>query len=144
MHRDRTPMQQKQLATIWANKPELLAIIAASVIAILSVPVILPHIRHPSMIYHISLHIVSVIIALFLSAVSILSYKRSNNTRILFMTLGFSLLAVIEFLYLFHATANIEDIIIPVVDIELSHLILLVMLTLFGLGVLKVSRRAGG
>jgi hypothetical protein len=127
-----------------ASRLKLLAIIAASVIAILSVPVILPHVRHPSMIYHISLHIVSVIIALFLSAVSILSYKRSNNTRILFMTLGFSLLAVIEFLYLFHATANIEDVIIPVVDIELSHLILLVMLTLFGLGVLKVSRRAGG
>jgi hypothetical protein len=140
MHRDRTPMQQKQLATIWANKPELLAIIAASVIAILSVPVILPHIRHPSMIYHISLHIVSVIIALFLSAVSILSYKRTNNIRILFMTLGFSLLAVIEFLYLFHATANIEDVIIPVVDVELSHVILLVMLTLFGVGILKVNR----
>jgi hypothetical protein len=123
-----------------ASRLKLLAIIAASVIAILSVPVILPHIRHPSMIYHISLHIVSVIIALFLSAVSILSYKRTNNIRILFMTLGFSLLAVIEFLYLFHATANIEDVIIPVVDVELSHVILLVMLTLFGVGILKVNR----
>jgi hypothetical protein len=60
--------------------------------------------------------------------------------RILFMTLGFISLAVIEFLYLFHATANIEDVIIPIVDIELSHIILLVMLTLFGLGVLKVTK----
>jgi hypothetical protein len=56
------------------------------------------------------------------------------------MTGGFSLLAIIEFLYLFHATANIEDIIIPIVDVELSHLILLVMLTLFGIGVLKVNK----
>jgi hypothetical protein len=58
----------------------------------------------------------------------------------LFMTLGFALLAVIETLYLFHATANLEDVIIPVVDVELSHIILLVMLTLFGVGVLKVNK----
>ena len=56
------------------------------------------------------------------------------------MTLGFFTLAVIETLYLFHATANIEDVIIPVVDIEVSHVILLIMLTLFGVGVLKVNK----
>ena len=56
------------------------------------------------------------------------------------MTLGFFALAVIEILYLFHATANIEDVIIPIVDIELSHIILLVMLTLFGIGILKVNK----
>ncbi|MBV9178104.1 MAG: hypothetical protein JO297_13815 [Nitrososphaeraceae archaeon] len=71
---------------------------------------------------------------------SIISYRRTNSTRILFMTLGFFLLAVIEILYLFHATANIEDVIIPVVDIEVSHVILLIMLTLFGIGVLKVNK----
>lgn len=125
---------------IYASKPKLLCIITALIIAILAVPVILPHITHPSMIYHIFLHIVSVIIAVFLAVVSILAYKRNNGMRILFMTLGFISLAVIEFLYLFHATANIEDVIIPIVDIELSHIILLVMLTLFGLGVLKVTK----
>jgi hypothetical protein len=122
------------------SKPKLLTIVTALVIAILSIPVILPHIAHPSMIYHIFLHIISLIIALFLSIVSILSYKRNKNARILFMTLGFSALAIIEILYLFHATANIEDVIIPIVDIELSHIILLVMLTLFGMGVLKVNK----
>jgi cytochrome bd-type quinol oxidase subunit 2 len=123
------------------NKLTLLTIIAAVVIVVLMVPVILPHIRHPSMIYHISLHTLSVIIALFLSVVSILAYRRNNNSlRLLFMSLGFCLLAGIEFLYLFHAIANISDVIIPVVDVELSHAILLIMLTLFGIGVLKVNR----
>jgi hypothetical protein len=122
------------------SKPKLLTIVTALVIAILSIPVILPHIMHPSMIFHIFLHIISLIIALFLSIVSILSYKRSNSTRILFMTFGFFALAVIEILYLFHATANLEDVIIPIVDAELSHVILLVMLTLFGIGVLKVNK----
>lgn len=48
------------------------------------------------------------------------------------------MLAIIEFLYLFHTTANIEYIMIPIVDVELSHLI--AMLTLFGIGVLKVNK----
>ena len=56
------------------------------------------------------------------------------------MTFGFFALSVIEILYLFHATANLEDVIIPIVDIELSHIILFVMLTLFGIGVLKVNK----
>jgi hypothetical protein len=123
------------------SKLALLAIITAVVIGVLMVPVILPHIRHPSVIYHISLHTLSVIIALFLSVVSIAAYRRKNNSlRLLFMSLGFCLLAGIEFLYLFHATANIQEVIIPIVDVELSHAILLIMLTLFGIGVLKVNR----
>src|ERR687887_2505267 len=107
------------------SKLTLLTIISATVIGVLMVPVILPHIRHPSMIYHISLHTLSVIIALFLSIVSILAYKRNNSLRLMFMSLGFCLLAGIEFLYLFHATANVQDVIIPMVDVELSHVILL-------------------
>jgi hypothetical protein len=122
------------------SKLTLLTIISATVIGVLMVPVILPHIRHPSMIYHISLHTLSVIIALFLSIVSILAYKRNNSLRLMFMSLGFCLLAGIEFLYLFHATANISEVIIPIVDVELSHAILLIMLTLFGIGVLKVNK----
>jgi hypothetical protein len=122
------------------SKPKLLIIVTALVISFLFIPVILPHIMHPSMIYHIFLHIISLIIALFLSIVSILSYKRSNSARVLFMTFGFFALSVIEILYLFHATANLEDVIIPIVDIELSHIILFVMLTLFGIGVLKVNK----
>ena len=122
------------------SKPKLFVIISIVVISLLALPVILPHITHQSMIYHISLHIVSLIIAIFLSSVSILAFNRNRNARMLFMTLGFALLAVIETLYLFHATANLEDVIIPIVDVELSHIILLVMLTLFGVGVLKVNK----
>src|SRR5918912_648004 len=83
------------------SKLTLLAIVTATTIAILWIPVILPHITHPAMIYHISLHTVSVIIAVFLSVVSILAYRRNNHSlRLLFMSSGFCLLAAIEFLYL--------------------------------------------
>ena len=137
---DRMQSSRAPLKDVLVSKTKLFAVVSLILISVLAVPVILPHIRHPSMIYHILLHVVSVIIAVFLGLISFLAYSRTGGTRLILMTGGFSLLAIIEFLYLFHATANIEDIIIPIVDVELSHLILLVMLTLFGIGVLKVNK----
>src|SRR6187200_815538 len=137
---DRMQSSRAPLKDVLFSKTKLFAVVSLILISVLAVPVILPHIRHPSMIYHILLHVVSIIIAVFLGLISFLAYSRTGGTRLILMTGGFSLLAIIEFLYLFHATANIEDIIIPIVDVELSHLILLVMLTLFGIGVLKVNK----
>ncbi|MGC2426939.1 MAG: hypothetical protein WA421_07885, partial [Nitrososphaeraceae archaeon] len=103
------------LNDVLVSKPKLFAVVSLILISMLAVPVILPHIRHPSMIYHILLHVVSIIIAVFLGVISLLAYNRNGGARLILMTGGFSLLAIIEFLYLFHATANIEDIIIPIV-----------------------------
>lgn len=122
------------------DNSKLLSIIAVSIISILAIPVIIPHITHTYMIYHILVHVASVVIAVFLTVISIIAYVRNGGSRLLFMMTGFSVLAFVEFLYLFYATANIEAIMIPIVEIELSHVILLVMLTLFGIGVLKVNR----
>ena len=126
--------------TISGSYSKLFAIIAVALIAILTIPVIIPHINHTGIIYHVSLHVGSVIIAVFLTVVSVIAYRRNRSGRLLFMMGGFGVLAFVEFLYLFYATVNIEAVLIPIVDIELSHIILLVMLTLFGIGVLKVNR----
>jgi hypothetical protein len=123
-----------------SSKLRLFAITSAVVMAILTLPVIIPHITHPYMIYHIVLHIASVIIATFLSIISILSYGRTGSLRILLMTFGFLSLAIVEFLYLLNATKYIGELIIPSVDIELPHIILFAMLSLFGIGVLKVNK----
>ena len=56
------------------------------------------------------------------------------------MMLGFFLLSGVEAMYLFHVTSNVEDIVIPIVDIELSHVIFLGMLTLFGIGIFVVNK----
>jgi hypothetical protein len=133
-------MQTGKVLTQEVSNCKLLAVITTALIALLAVPVIIPHITHTGMIYHILVHIASVIIAVFLTAISIIAYRRNGGSRLLFMTSGFGVLAFVEFLYLFYATANIEAVVIPIVDIELSHIILLVMLTLFGIGVLKVNR----
>jgi hypothetical protein len=122
------------------SKPVLLALITALVVGIVA-PLVIPHVAHPSMIYHILLHMAGLTIAIFLSIVSVLAYSRNTTTRMLLMAVGFMSLALVEFFYLLQAGGiAIGQVIIPAVNIELSHIILLIMVSLFGLGVLKVNK----
>jgi protein-S-isoprenylcysteine O-methyltransferase Ste14 len=78
------------------NKPILLSIITAVVVVAVA-PLVIPHVTHPSMIYHILLHIAGLTIAIFLSIVSYLAYSRNTTTKMLLMAVGFSTLALVEF-----------------------------------------------
>jgi hypothetical protein len=122
------------------NKAKLLIAISVIAVAVLSIPVILPHLEHPSMIYHIILHIGSLVVSVFLATVSAVAYRRSGSSRVLLMFFGFLALTVVELIYLFSATNDIGEIAIPFVQIELPHIILLAMLTLFGVGVIKANK----
>jgi hypothetical protein len=122
------------------SKPILLGLTTALVVGVVA-PLVIPHATHPSMIYHILLHIAGLTIAIFLSIVSVLAYSRNTTTRMLLMVVGFMSLALVEFFYLLQAGGIvIGQVIIPAVNIELSHIILLIMVSLFGLGVLKVNK----
>jgi hypothetical protein len=122
------------------SKPILLGLITALVVGIVA-PFVIPHATHPSMIYHILLHLAGLTIALFLSIVSLLAYSRNTTTRMLLMAIGFMTLALVEFFYLLQSGGIVVgQLIIPAVNIELSHMVLLIMVSLFGLGVLKVNK----
>lgn len=122
------------------SKPILLGLITALVIGVVA-PIVLPHASHPTMIYHIILQLAGVTIATFLSVVSLLAYSRSPSMRMLLMAIAFMTLALVEFFYLLQAEGIVVgQLIIPAINIELSHLVLLVMVSLFGLGVLKVNK----
>jgi hypothetical protein len=117
-----------------------LGLITALVVGVVA-PLVIPHVAHPSMIYHILLHMAGLTIAIFLSIVSVLAYSRNTTTRMLLMAVGFMSLALVEFFYLLQAGGIvIGQVIIPAVNIELSHILLLIMVSLFGLGVLKVNK----
>ena len=122
------------------NKPRLLVLIASVVISLSIVPFILPHIFHPHMIYHILLQIVALILSQFLAVVSLMAYLKSTTSRILFMTLGFMTLVVAEYVYLLNSTENFHVLYIPHVNIEVYHLILLIMVIFFGISLLKNPR----
>jgi hypothetical protein len=122
------------------SKPVLLGLVTALVVGVVA-PLVIPHVTHPSMIYHILLHMAGLTIAIFLSIVSVLAYCRNRGIRMLMMAVGFMSLALVEFFYLLQAGGIIiGQIIIPTINIELSHVILLIMVSLFGLGVLKVNK----
>jgi hypothetical protein len=127
-------------ADAFYNKPRLLVLIASIVISLSVVPFILPHVFHPHMIYHIILHLVSLIISQFLAVVSLLAYLKSKTTRILLMTFGFMTLVVAEYVYLLNSTEDFDIMLIPQVNIELSHVILLIMVIFFGISFLKSPR----
>ena len=130
----RAPVQES------ISKPILLGLITALVVGVVA-PLVIPHVAHPSMIYHILLHMAGLTIAIFLSIVSVLAYSRNTTTRMLLMAVGFMSLALVEFFYLLQAGGIvIGQVIVPAVNIELSHIILLIMVSLFGLGVLKVNK----
>jgi hypothetical protein len=132
--RSRADLLRKQV-----SKPLLVGLITAIVIGVIS-PLFVPHLTHTSMIYHIILHVASITVAIFLGVVSFLAYARSKSSRLLFMTLGFIALAIVEFLYLLESAWPGNEFLISTVDIELPHVILLVMLTMFFLGVLRGSK----
>jgi hypothetical protein len=132
--RDRVPAKES------TSKPILLGLITALVLGVVA-PLVIPHTTHPSMIFHIILHMAGLTIAIFLSIVSLLAYSRNTTTRMLLMAVGFMTLALVEFFYLLQAGGiTVVQVIIPTINIELSHIILLAMVSLFGLGALKVNK----
>jgi hypothetical protein len=125
------------------SKPILLGLTTAIIVGVIT-PLVIPHISHPSMIYHIILHLAGMTIATFLGLISFLAYRRVRGTRILLMTIGFMALSVAEILYFLDAIDIFPMAHLPIANIELPHVILLVMLTLFGVGVLKNSEAERG
>jgi hypothetical protein len=69
-----------------------------------------------------------------------MAYLKSKTSRILFMTLGFMTLVVAEYVYLLNSTENFHVLYIPHINIEVSHLILLIMVIFFGISLLKNPR----
>ncbi|MGB7881684.1 MAG: hypothetical protein WBL44_03095 [Nitrososphaeraceae archaeon] len=125
---------------ISSDKKRLFVLISFIVISAAAIPAIVPHISHTHMVYHIIIHTVGLMIAIFLSAVSIFAYSRNGGIRLLFLTIGFLLFVVIELLYLSYSTSGVQGITIPGVDIELSHIILFAALILFASSILKTNK----
>ena len=131
-------MQSQRGYKVLDNKLKVFAL-TTIIVSSLIIPLIVPHVSHQSMIYHIIVHIISLNIAVFLGLVSIFAYLKNSNIRMFLMALGFVTLAVVEGIMLLASTGNLDDVILPSVNIELPHIVLLLMLTLFGLGILKAN-----
>jgi hypothetical protein len=133
------PLSGVQLANVVNSRPKLLLPIFNITLGMLTIPVILSHMTQVNMIYHILLEVGRLIISIFRGVVAIDVFKRNDTTRLLYMSLGFVSFIIIESLFLLFAPIHIEDMIPHVVRIELPHITLFAMFTLFGIEVSKVS-----
>lgn len=123
-----------------SNKNNLFCFLIISFVLIIVYPIILPHLAHPYMIYHITIHVISFGMALFLTLVSLLSYNKTKSKRILLTSLGFGVLLTIELLYLMQSSNMLGEFYVPYIG-EISHILLLLMIALFVTGVMKVERK---
>jgi hypothetical protein len=87
------------------------------------------------------IHILSLDFALFLTAISMLSFKRTKSKKVLLTVFSFCIMLVVEFLYLLQSSGVLGDFQIPYIDVEIPHILLLFMLTLFAAGVIRVERK---
>lgn len=123
------------------NKTHLFLVLSLSFSSIIAYPFLIPHLTHPSMSYHIFIHIVSLDIAIFLTTISLISYRKSKSKKLLLTSFSFMFLLIIEAFYLLQASHFIQIFYIPLIEVEFSHILLLCMLILFAGGVLKADTK---
>lgn len=93
------------------------------------------------MSYHIVIHMISLDIAIFLTTISLISYRKLKSNKLLLTSFSFIFLLVIEIFYLLQASHFIQIFYVPLSEIEFSHILLLCMLILFAIGVLKSDKK---
>ncbi|HXT84442.1 MAG TPA: hypothetical protein VN704_08970 [Verrucomicrobiae bacterium] len=131
----------ERIQTVLSSKTNLFLVLSIIFTSIIFYPLIIPHLSHPSMIFHISIHILSLNMALFLTVISALSFRKTKRKKVLLTSLSFGILLIVEFLYLLQSSNILGDYHIPFIDVEIPHILLLFMLALFAVGVIKVERK---
>lgn len=122
------------------SKSKLFLIVSTLTTAVLLPIAILPHIDQPYLVYRSSIHVASIIISIFLVIASILTYRRTGSTKILYTSVAFLSLLVVELVFLLQIIPSTSSMMFPMPIRMLPYTFLLIMLTLFGLGVLRVEK----
>jgi len=131
----------EKIKELFSNKTKLFLVLSLSVSSIIAYLFLVPHLSHPSMSYHILIHIISLDFAIFLNTISIISYQKVKSKNLLLTALNSLSLLVIEIIYLLQASNIIMIFQVSLIEVEFSHLLLLFMLVLFACGVLKTEKK---
>ncbi len=122
--------------TVFKDKSILASLILAT-ITVFSLPLLLPHITHESMIYHITLHLVTLLISILLVIVASVSYYRNRSRRLLLTMLAIVALSIIEGINFLTSVGAIQYVVIQSINIEITHILLLFTLVFLLSGILK-------
>jgi len=123
--------------SIVERKSTLFSIVVTGVIAILALPIIVPHLLHGYHLAHIFLHIGGITLAVFISVLAGFAYYRLRTKRLLLSAAAFANFIAAEIVLLVDATwPNVFD--LPGLSLsEVGHLLTFITLGLLALGVFR-------
>ncbi len=123
--------------SIVEKKSTLFSIVVAGVIAILAMPIIIPHLLHGYHLAHIFLHVGGITLAVFISVLAGFAYYRLRTKRLLLSAAAFTNFIAAEVVLLVDATwpsiFDLEELSLS----EVGHLLTFVTLGLLALGVFR-------
>ena len=119
------------------RKSTLFSLIVAGVVAILALPIIIPHLLHGFHIAHIFLHVGGITLAVFISVLACIAYSRLRTKRLLLSAIAFSNFIVAEITLLVDATWPSAYDLGDVPLSEVGHLLTFATLGLLALGVFR-------
>jgi hypothetical protein len=119
------------------RKSTLFSIVVIGVVAVLAIPVIVPHILHGFHLAHIFLHIAGITLAVFITILAALAYSKLKTKRLLLSTFAFATFIAAEAVLVIDATwpglYDLGDISL----LEVGHLLTFSTLGLLALGVFR-------
>lgn len=119
------------------KKSILFSVVTVGIIAILAIPIIIPHILHGFHLAHIVLHVGGITLAVFISILAIYAYKKLRTKRLLLSSVAFSTFIGAEVILLIDATwPTVFDFDLFSVA-EIGHILTFVTLGLLALGVFR-------
>ena len=122
---------------IFEKKSTLFSVVVAGVIAILAIPIIVPHLLHGYHLIHIFLHVGGITLAVFITTLAILAYSKLKTKRLLLSTVAFAVFIGAESVLLIEATWPAIYYVGETSLLEIGHLLTFTTLGLLALGVFR-------
>ena len=123
--------------SIFEKKSTLFSIVIAGVIAILALPIIVPHLLHGYHLAHIFLHVGGIALAVFISVLAGFAYYRLRTKRLLLSAIAFTNFIAAEIVLLVDATWPFIYDLGEMSLSEIGHLLTFITLGLLALGVFR-------
>jgi len=123
--------------SIVERKSTLFSIVITGVIAILALPIIIPHLLHGYHLAHIFLHVGGITLAVFISVLAGFAYYRLRTKRLLLSATAFTNFIAAEIILLVDATWPFIYDLDEMPLSEIGHLLTFVTLGLLALGVFR-------
>ena len=121
------------------RKSTLFSIVVTGIVAILALPIIIPHILHGFHIAHIFLHVGGITLAVFITILACFAYARIRTKRLLLSAIAFANFIAAETVLLIDATWPSYYDLGEMPLLEVGHLLTFATLGLLALGVFRTD-----